>query len=354
VLINLIRTVVIVIGPVIGYMQISHDAKGILIGVAAALLIISVEILIDKVSLDSLIAGVIGAIIGLVAAQLLNWVVYQTDNARLYELSQRYSLLTHVVFAYLGLIIFVRKKSELELLDRDLIVKGPKKKAGQTHLVDTSVLIDGRLADVCDAKFISGTLVVPRFILQELQNVADSADGNRRARGRRGMEILARLQENADVPVKIFDKDFPEIKEVDSKLVALAKEIGAKVFTTDFNLNKIASLQGVTVLNINDLASALKPVVLPGEAMSVFVLKEGKERDQGVGYLDDGTMVVVEDGRRHIGRKLDVTVTSILQTSAGRMIFTRAKDRHDHHHKPERPGAEPSAGAPGPVPSAGA
>ncbi len=332
-LINIIRTIVIILGPVIGYMQISHDAKGILIGVAAALLIISVEILVDRVSLDSLIAGVIGAVIGLVSAQLLNWVIYQLDNPKIYDLSQKYSLLSHVIFAYLGLVIAVRKKSELDLLDRDIIVKGSKKKLMNTHVVDTSVLIDGRIADICEAKFVSGTLVIPRFVLKELQNIADSADTHRRTKGRRGMEILSRLQENPDVPVKIFDKDFDDIKEVDSKLVALSRELGAKIFTTDFNLNKIASLQGVTVLNINDLANALKPVVLPGETMSIFVVKEGKEKDQGIGYLDDGTMVVVEEGRRALGRRVDATVTSILQTSAGRMVFTKSKEKHQEHHE---------------------
>lgn len=338
-LINLIRFLVIILGPIIGYLQISPDAKGILVGVGAALLIIAVEIVIDRVALDALIAGVIGAVIGLVAAQGTGWVIYQMDNPQLYALTQKYSLLIHVVFAYLGLIILVRKRSELELLDRDLIVKGSKKKLQNTHVVDTSVLIDGRIVDVCESKFLSGMLVVPRFVLQELQNIADSSDGSRRARGRRGMDMLARLQENPDMPVKIFDKDYPEIKEVDARLVALSRELGAKILTTDFNLNKIASLQGVTVLNINDLANALRPVVLPGESMSIFVVKEGKERDQGVGYLDDGTMVVVEDGRRAVGQKLNVTVTSILQTSAGRMIFTKSRDKGQDHHPPA---AEPS------------
>jgi uncharacterized protein YacL len=319
---------------VIGYFQISPDTKGILIGVAAAVLIIFTEIIIDRVALDALISGVIGAIIGLVSAQLLNWVVYQMDSPRLYEIFQKYSLLIHVVLAYLGLAIFVRKRSELELLDRDLIVKGGKRRFINTHILDTSSLIDGRIADVCEAKFLSGTLVVPRFILQELQHVADSADAHRRSRGRRGMDILERLQANPDVPVKIFDKDYPDVKEADAKLVSLAREIGGKIVTTDFNLNKIASLQGVTVLNINDLANALKPIVLPGEAMSVFVVKEGKEHGQGVGYLDDGTMVVVEEGRRLIGSKVNVTVTSILQTSAGRMIFTKSRER-----APEAPAA---------------
>jgi uncharacterized protein YacL len=334
VLINLIRTIVIVAGPVIGYFQISQDWKGIIIGVSAALFFILVEIFIDQIPLDSLISAVIGGILGLVSAQLLNWVVYQLGNPRLYSIAEKYSLLTHLMFACLGMLIFIRKRSELDLIDRDLIVKGPKKKLSSTHIVDTSVLIDGRVADVCESKFINGTLVVPRFVLRELQNIADSSDSARRSRGRRGMEILARLQENPDVPVKIFDKDYADMKEVDAKLVALARELGAKILTTDFNLNKIASLQGVTVLNINDLANALKPVVLPGESMSVFVVKEGKERDQGVAYLDDGTMVVVEEGRRFMGQKINVSVTSILQTSAGRMIFTKARERGHEHHEP--------------------
>ncbi len=326
----MIRGLVIVIGPVIGYTQISHDSKGILIGVGAAVLIIAAEIIIERVALDALISAIIGAVLGLISAQLFNWVVFQLGSERLFAAAQKGSLITHLVLAYLGMVMFLRKRSELELLDRDLIVKGSKKKAMSTQLVDTSVLIDGRVADICDTKFISGTLVVPRFILQELQAVADSADGAKRARGRRGIDILARLQENPDVPVRIFDKDYPDIKETDSKLVALAKDLGAKILTTDFNLNKIASLQGVTVLNINDLTNALKPVVLPGENMSLFVLKEGKERDQGIAYLDDGTMVVVEEGRRAIGQKVSVTVTSILQTSAGRMIFTKlARGHHE-------------------------
>jgi uncharacterized protein YacL len=344
VLINILRAFVIAVLPVVGYFQISPDGKGILIGVGAAILIILVEIVIDRVPLDSLIAAVIGASVGLILAQLANWLIYQIDNPRLYQLSQQYSLLTHIVMAFLGLLVAVKKKSELDLLDRDLIVKGSKKRLASVHAVDTSVLIDGRVADVCEAKFISGTLVVPRFVLQELQNIADSQDPGCWSPAPRGLDILARMQENPDVPVKIFDKDYPEIREVDAKLVALAREIGAKILTTDFNLNKVASLQGVTVLNINDLANALKPVVLPGESMSLFVVKEGKERDQGVGYLNDGTMVVVEDGRRFIGRRLDVLVTSILQTSAGRLIFTRARDKSPEVHEPVGP---PPAGEAG-------
>jgi uncharacterized protein YacL len=343
-LINIIRVIVLVGGPLIGYFQISRDWKGVLIGVAAGVLVTAIEFVIDNIPLDALISAVIGAIIGLVSAQLMSWVVFQMNNPKLYELAERYSLLTHLMFASLGAVIFLRKRSELDLIDRDLIVKGGKKKAGNTHIVDTSALIDGRVADVCESKFVSGTLVVPRFVLQELQHVADSADGIRRAKGRRGMDILSRLQENAEVPVRIFDKDFPEIREVDSKIIALAKELEAKVLTTDFNLNKIASLQGVTVLNVNDLANALKPVVLPGETMSIFVVKEGKEKDQGVAYLDDGTMVVVEEGRRVVGQKVNATVSSILQTSAGRMIFAKAH----RERRPAEPAHPESAGAAAP------
>lgn len=334
--IHVVRLFVVIAGWVIGWTQISPDAKGILIGTLAAVGIIAVEIAIDYISLDSLIAGVIGTCFGLILVKLIYWLLWQMENPQVYEMAQKFSLLVYLAFGFLGMVVGVKKKSELELLDRDLIVKGGKKRLLNTFVVDTSALIDGRVADVCEAKFVSGTLVVPRFMLHELQAVADSSDTAKRARGRRGLDILSRMQENPDVPVKVFDKDYPEIKEVDAKLVALARELGAKLITTDFNLNKIASLQGVTVLNVNDLANALKPVVLPGEVMSIFVLKEGKERDQGVGYLNDGTMVVVEEGRRFIGRRLDVTVASILQTSAGRMIFTKARPGvHEHKESPE-------------------
>ena len=188
------------------------------------------------------------------------------------------------------------------------------------------MIIDGRIADVCETEFLDGTLIIPQFILQELQHIADSSDPLKRARGRRGLDILHRIQKLGQLEVRIVDDDFPKIREVDSKLIALAKRMGAKVVTNDFNLNKVAELQGVTVLNINDLSNAVKPVALPGEVMRVFVLKEGKEAGQGVAYLDDGTMIVVENGRRFISKNVEVSVTSVLQTAAGRMIFTRIKE----------------------------
>jgi uncharacterized protein YacL len=197
-------------------------------------------------------------------------------------------------------------------------------------IMDTSVIIDGRIADVCETEFIDGTIIVPQFILQELQHIADSSDSLKRARGRRGLDILHRIQKMTHIDVRIVDEDFPKIREVDSKLIALAKKLTAKVITNDFNLNKVAELQGVTVLNINDLSNAVKPVALPGEGMRVFVLKEGKEAGQGVAYLDDGTMIIVENGRRLINKNVDVVVTSVLQTAAGRMIFTRIKEDVEH------------------------
>jgi uncharacterized protein YacL len=195
-----------------------------------------------------------------------------------------------------------------------------------TKILDTSVIIDGRIADIVETGFLDGDFIVPHFVLRELQHIADSSDSLKRNRGRRGLEILQRLQKREDISVRIVETDFPRIREVDGKLIALAKSLGGRIITNDFNLNKIAELQGVIVLNINQLANSLKPVVLPGEQMSVYILKEGKEAYQGVAYLDDGTMVVIDNGKKEIGRTVDVLVTSVLQTTAGRMIFTQIKE----------------------------
>ncbi len=210
---------------------------------------------------------------------------------------------------------------------------GPRKAATGTDaafkILDTSVIIDGRIADVCTTGFLEGTFIVPQFILKELQHIADSADPMKRARGRRGLDILNQVQKMSGITVKIIEEDFPQIREVDAKIIALAKQYPAKIVTNDLNLNKVAGLQGVKVLNINELSNALKPVVLPGEGMRVFILKEGKELGQGVAYLDDGTMIVVDEGKRFIGKNADVIVTSVLQTTAGRMIFTRLKEERE-------------------------
>jgi uncharacterized protein YacL len=233
-----------------------------------------------------------------------------------------------VVFGYGGLLIGLSRGKTLSLSSLFRVFRGQGIEEN-LKLLDTSVIIDGRIADICETGFLEGSFIVPQFILQELQHIADSADPMKRARGRRGLDVLHRIQKMSRITVRIVEEDFPKIREVDAKLVALAKVIHAKVITNDFNLNKVAELQGVSVLNINELANSLKPVVLPGEAMKVFVLKEGKEYNQGVAYLDDGTMVVVENARRLIGKNTEVTVTSVLQTTAGRMIFSKLKEDYE-------------------------
>jgi uncharacterized protein YacL len=224
------------------------------------------------------------------------------------------------------MVIAMRGKDEFNLIIPYVkFVRQDKKE--DVILLDTSVIIDGRIADIFQTNFVEGRIVIPRFVLKELQQIADSQDSLKRTRGRRGLDILNKIQKTPAFDVRIQEEDFPEIKEVDAKLVKLAKVLGAKVFTNDFNLNKIAELQGVTVLNINELANALRPIVLPGETMEVRINKEGKEYNQGVAYLDDGTMVVVDNSRHLIGQTVKVIVTSVLQTSAGRMIFAKLEDQ---------------------------
>jgi uncharacterized protein YacL len=265
-----------------------------------------------------------GSTVGTFAGILLGWAlgaVYHTitdDHST--ELFIRIFFL--IIMPYIGFLVGTRKS---EWLDPAYLLRFfMEKSAGRSYkLIDTSVIIDGRIQDLCDTSFIEGTLVVPQFVLKELQLVADSADGLKRQRGRRGLDILDHLQKSSQVSVMITEMDFPDIRDVDSKLIELAKRMDAKIVTNDLNLNKVARLQGIAVMNINELANALKPVVLPGEQMRVFIIKEGKEKDQGVAYLDDGTMVVVDNSRRMIGQTIDVTVTSVLQTTVGKMIFGR-------------------------------
>jgi uncharacterized protein YacL len=230
-----------------------------------------------------------------------------------------------LLLPYLGLVIGGRKGEWLEPVRLMSLFRaaGPERRY---KILDTSVIIDGRIADLCDTGFIDGTLVIPQFVLKELQLVADSGDSMKRNRGRRGLDILQKIQKMSGAEVIVSDADFPEVREVDLKLIELARSLNGKIVTNDFNLNKVAQLRGVQVLNINELANALKPVVLPGEIMKVFILKEGKEYNQGVAYLDDGTMVVVDNARRMISKTIDVVVTSVLQTTAGKMIFGRYLD----------------------------
>jgi uncharacterized protein YacL len=268
-----------------------------------------------------IISGALGTIIGLVIANLFTYsLVSFRDDRGLQTLL--FCLVINAVCVYLGMAVGGTK--ELEVSGWPVI--GRTEAGGQSlKLLDTSVIIDGRIADICETGLVEGTLVIPQFILRELTSIADSADSLKRNRGRRGLDILKKLQKQTTIEVRIVEQDFPKIREVDGKLVALAKQMNAKVMTNDFNLNKVAEIQGVAVLNINQLASSVKPLVLPGEIMKVYIQREGKEQGQGVAYLDDGTMVVVENGKRYQGKELDVSVTSVLQTTAGRMIFTAVK-----------------------------
>jgi uncharacterized protein YacL len=227
-----------------------------------------------------------------------------------------------IIMPYVGFLVGARKS---EWLDPSHLFRFFKEKSsGRSYkILDTSVIIDGRITDLCDTGFIEGTLVIPQFVLKELQFIADSGDSLKRQRGRRGLDVLNHLQKSSQISVVIWEMDFPEIRDVDSKLMELARQLDAKIVTNDVNLNKVAKLRGISVLNINELANALRPVVLPGESMRIFILKEGKEKDQGVGYLDDGTMVVVDNSRRLVGQNVDITVTSVLQTTVGKMIFGR-------------------------------
>lgn len=320
---HVLRGLVLVAGPVVGYMM-GKTGDAALIGLGVGAIIVAIELVIERIPLDTLVFGAMGAFGGVIISKGLDWLVFKMDNPSYYKFISDKSLFINLIFAYLGCMIAVRKKGELDLLDKNLVVKNPKTK--DVKVIDTSVLIDGRIADIAQTGFLSGNIIVPRFVLHELQMVADSADSTKRQRGRRGLDILKRLQEINDVNIKIYDKDYPHIKEVDTKVVELAKEMEGRVATTDFNLSKVAALQGIPILNVNDLAAAMKSVVLPGDSLVIYLAKEGKEKQQAVGYLDDGTMVVVDEGRRYLGKRVSAYVNSILQTPAGRMIFARVQE----------------------------
>ena len=301
-----------------------------------------VETQLNKMPIHDVIAGAAGLAIGLIIANLLGAAFSKIPLVGAY-----FPVVFSIVFGYLGIHITIKKRKEVgDLLgtlpnliskSREAKAQGKAKEAlGQIakeqkssklyKLLDTSVIIDGRIADICETGFIDGTLLIPEFVLEELQHIADSSDALKRVRGRRGLDVLQRIRTESKMEVEITSQDFDDIAEVDSKLVRLAQVVGGKLITNDFNLNKVAELRDVPVLNINELSNAVKPVVIPGETMRVSVVKEGKEPGQGVAYLDDGTMIVSENGRRHINNTIEVEVTSALQTAAGRMIF--AKPRH--------------------------
>ncbi len=301
-------------------------------GVASAAIIVF-EVRLRKTSLKQLIGAAIGSILGISGAAMIGSMLVKTTMDP--ETMSFLQIGLFLFMGYVGLVMGANKGDLLNLSALGGFFAGERRSGKNYKILDTSVIIDGRVADVCETGFIDGVLLVPQFVLRELQQVADSADSLKRNRGRRGLDILQRIQKMAGIEVQILEKDFPHIREVDLKLIELAKDLDAKIVTNDFNLNKIAQLQDVPVLNINELANSLKPVVLPGEVMKVFILKEGKEYNQGVAYLDDGTMVVVDNARKMIGKTIDTSVTSVLQTTAGKMIFGRY---HDRSHKMEAVG----------------
>lgn len=330
---TILRLLLVVACSISGYLLASHlpithtlgiwiKWVGALAGFIFALLALSIEKIIKKAPLKVIFGGTFGLFLGLVIAQLLGYAFSGLQNS---AVRISISVILSCVFGYMGLVLGGKKVEEFRWPGWGFFAKGSQKKDGG-KILDTSVIIDGRVADICETDFLEGPLVIPQFILQELQHIADSADSLKRARGRRGLDILNRMQKGDTVEVKVVDDDYPDIKEVDAKLIALGREMNAKIVTNDFNLNKVAQLQGVPVLNINQLANALKPMVLPGEVLHLQIMREGKEQGQGVAYLDDGTMVVVENASRHLGEEVEASVTSILQTTAGRMIFTTLKE----------------------------
>jgi uncharacterized protein YacL len=293
-------------------------------------LIIAFEMRVRRASLKTLIGAATGSILGIVGAFLIGVLISIQKEAAVSAEMQTFLTISLALFmGYVGLMVGAEKGDYLDLSALGGIFSDKHTKRDY-KILDTSVIIDGRIADVAETGFLGGTLIIPHFILNELQQVADSPDSSKRQRGRRGLDMLQRLRNNSKLDIQIVETDFPNVKEVDLKLIELGTTLDAVIITNDFNLNKVSQLRGVEVLNINELANALKPVVLPGEAMRVFVLKEGKEYNQGVAYLDDGTMVVIDNARRLIGKTADISVTSVLQTTAGKMIFGRLwEDKED-------------------------
>lgn len=309
-------------GGLIGHsLSANHSAiiffslAGLLIGLIA-LQILRIWL---KVSALRVIGGTVGIMVGAILGNLVNWGLWQNIQRPVLSLAV-YGLIM-VIFCLVGMELGSLKAREL--VTNQAASTGRRDKT--IGILDTSVIIDGRIADVCETGFLDGNLIIPQFVLKELQAIADSSESTKRTRGRRGLDILNKIQKQAFVKIIIDDTDYPAVKEVDQKLITMAKERGHAILTNDFNLNKVAEVHSLAVLNINQLANSLKPIVLPGETMKVQIIKEGKEHAQGVAYLDDGTMVVIDNGKKYMGKTMDVTVTSVLQTTAGRMIFAVVK-----------------------------
>jgi uncharacterized protein YacL len=295
----------------------------------------AMQSLLGRVSVQDLVAGLVGLMAGLIIAALLAFPLSLLPP----PFRNILPFIGVLLFGYFGVTVFIMRQNDIFSLFRFALPKGGgggssgeaaggQSEPGRTILLDTSVIIDGRISDIARTGFLIGTLLIPRFVLNELQYIADSPDSLRRQRGRRGMEVLSSLQKDTTVPVRISDIDVEGVREVDDKLVILARQLRCPILTNDYNLNRVAELQGVAVLNVNELANAVKSVLLPGESLNVSIIQEGKEAGQGVGYLDDGTMVVVEDGRDRLNNKANVVVTKVLQTAAGRMIFARLEENH--------------------------
>jgi uncharacterized protein YacL len=328
-MLHILRFLLIAATSVVGYFFAPFVSKaesapfwGVVLGFAVGCVIVLVEILLERYSVQTLVAATLGLIAGLITGNLLAYALSQTVEAPEYL----YVLIV-LVCGYTGTTLAAVKLRDVPLLaslgsrrDSDALL----------NILDTSVIIDGRIADVIESGFLPGKVVIPRFVLKEIQLIADSSNPIKRNRGRRGLEILNKIQKSSLAQVEILEKDYADVPTVDEKLLVLSKELKGYLVTNDYNLNQVAALQGVKILNLNNLANALKAVVLPGEMLGVQVVKEGKEAGQGIGYLDDGTMVVVEDGRSRIGEALDVLVTSVLQTAAGRMIFGKIPGPEDY------------------------
>ncbi|WP_444550661.1 PIN/TRAM domain-containing protein [Candidatus Magnetomonas plexicatena] len=296
--------------------------EGVFVGLILGIMVLGSEYFLKKLKIGKIVGGITGLVLGITLGRLIIFPIRNLVGA--------YPVISYMIEAftgYTGLLIGLMRGENLSASSIIRLFRGQGLEEN-LKILDTSSIIDGRIADVCDTGFLDGIFIVPQFILQELQHIADSSDSMKRSRGRRGLDVLHRIQKLSTITVRLIEEDFPKIKEVDSKLVALAKMMNAKIITTDFNLNKVAQLHDVSVLNINELANALKPVVLPGETMKVFIIKEGKESNQGVAYTEDGTMVVVENARKMIGKNIEVAVTSVLQTTAGRMIFSKPANEY--------------------------
>jgi uncharacterized protein YacL len=324
-------------------------------GAVVGACIILFELRLEQVSLKRLIGAACGSILGILGAFLMSLILDKVTTGQPGAAARFLHVLLLLLMMYVGLIVGAKKGDLLNLSALGGIFGGEKTSKKTYKILDTSVIIDGRIADIAETGFLDGVLVIPQFVLRELQLVADSADSMKRNRGRRGLDILQRIQKMAHLNVQIVEDDFPAVREVDMKLIELAKLYDCKVITNDFNLNKVAQLHGVEVLNINELANTLKPIVLPGEAMRVFILKEGKEYNQGVAYLDDGTMVVVDNAKKAINNTIDITVTSVLQTTAGKMIFGKFDERmhsvtrgEKREHPVRKTDPQPMGGAPAP------